>query len=265
MEQEFMKKRKTKYQKRWLVLRGYGVLDCYKKSNDSARTGQIELCTITDMKITDSKTTFEATARDKVWKFRTKTEQGCTEWFDAINNLRLRDAQPIFKLFVGIDFGTYGSSLAYVESNGKAQSHVWSNDKRTGKPRTAILLDKHLEVEESGANARNFYLMSDSEKIEKRGWKLFERFKMNLYEDREEGQHEKEVNLRRARIRSMGSADDEWEAAEVTEKVFVGQLAYLKKETFKFIAKNYAKKLGLNGDGKNGWDEVQYFLTVPGI
>ena len=63
----------------------------------------------------------------------------------------------------------------------------------------------------------------------------------------------------------MGSMDNKPEDAEVTEKVFVGQLEYLKEEAFGFIDKNYAKKYKWTGDRECGWNEVQYFLTVPGI
>ena len=165
-----------------------------------------------------------------------------------------------FKVFVGIDFGTYGSSLAYVGPDGKARCHnLWSSDLATMKPRTSILLNNDLNVEETGANARAFYLRSSSKKIKKRGWKLFEGFKMNLYEESADKRRENKLH------RQIVSVNGQLEDVEVTEKVFVGQLEYLKEEAFAFIAKNYAKKYRLTGDRESGWNEVQYFLTVPGI
>merc|ERR1719295_187689 len=54
--------------------------------------------------------------------------------------------------------------------------------------------------------------------------------------------------------------------SESTERVFVTQLEYLKEEAFKYIdTHRFPKQYGLTGDRETGWNEVQYFLTVPAI
>ena len=53
--------------------------------------------------------------------------------------------------------------------------------------------------------------------------------------------------------------------SEKSSMVFITELTYLKEEAFKFITENFQHKLQLKGDKENGFPEVQYFLTVPGV
>eukprot|EP01084_Bolivina_argentea_P171029 296319_1 len=99
-----------------------------------------------------------------------------------------------FKIFVGIDFGTDGCGLAYALRNPNDQyenqlnnnneiEHVeiHPNFKDThdkwGKSRTSVLLDADDELQCVGGEAAALLCMKNA-----KGWKLFERFKMNLYE-----------------------------------------------------------------------------------
>eukprot|EP01083_Nonionella_stella_P228158 808819_1 len=90
------------------------------------------------------------------------------------------DEKSPFKAFVGIDFGTDGSGLAYALPDGSAFIHnMWDDTDATRKPKTSVLFDKDDTVIKVGTRAQSMYLELDEDK----GWKLFERFKMNLYEE----------------------------------------------------------------------------------
>eukprot|EP01084_Bolivina_argentea_P251483 421788_1 len=89
-----------------------------------------------------------------------------------------------FKIVVGIDFGTDGSTLAYAipdeEGNTTVYIHnLWKDVPSTEKPKTSILFDNEGNVQCTGDSCVNLYINV----IERKGWKLFDRFKMSLYED----------------------------------------------------------------------------------
>ena len=53
---------------------------------------------------------------------------------------------------------------------------------------------------------------------------------------------------------------------ESAEKVFIAELEYLKDQAFEFIDTHLTKKVkDLKGDTINGYPEIQFFLTVPGV
>eukprot|EP01084_Bolivina_argentea_P277709 474229_1 len=107
-----------------------------------------------------------------------------------------------FKIFVGIDFGTDGCGLAYAVKNNVNYAdqfehklyvdnendmdnvHIHTNDMDKdflitwGKSRTSVLLDEDNNVQCVGCHATTTFVNMKNAK----GWKLFERFKMNLYE-----------------------------------------------------------------------------------
>merc|ERR1711971_587239 len=89
-------------------------------------------------------------------------------------------AEHSFKIFVGIDFGTYGSGLAYALQDGQTYIHnLWRDVDATEKPKTSVLFDNNKEVQCHGNQAVMQYISSMSND----GWALFERFKMHLYKD----------------------------------------------------------------------------------
>ena len=71
--------------------------------------------------------------------------------------------QSQFKLFVGIDFGTDGSGLAYADKDGNAFVH---------KPKTSVLFDKDDQVLSVGSKTKAMFL--GCKNVAERGWKLFE-------------------------------------------------------------------------------------------
>ena len=79
---------------------------------------------------------------------------------------------------MGIDFGTDGSGLAYALPDGKSYIHnMWDDSEATKKPKTSVLFDNQQRILNVGTKAQDMYLSCQNDN----GWKLFERFKMNLY------------------------------------------------------------------------------------
>eukprot|EP01084_Bolivina_argentea_P267134 453369_1 len=88
------------------------------------------------------------------------------------------DEKSPFKAFVGIDFGTDGSGLAYCLRDGSAYIHnMWGLTEASEKPKTSVLFGKDDEVLSVGSEAQDMYIKSLAKE-----WKLFERFKMSLYD-----------------------------------------------------------------------------------
>eukprot|EP01083_Nonionella_stella_P112473 330904_1 len=92
--------------------------------------------------------------------------------------------ERMFKVHVGIDFGTDGCALAFAH-NGKVTVYdKWNTKKRkrSVKVKTQLLLNDKDEVVAFGDNANIIYSnLSGKEKTE---WKFFDKFKMSLYEPR---------------------------------------------------------------------------------
>eukprot|EP00483_Globobulimina_turgida_P010703 UN10724 len=99
----------------------------------------------------------------------------------ASQDNRLVELEKNFQVYVGIDFGTDGTGLAYALPTGEVFVHQkWKGYKRSVevKPKTRILLDKEGDFLAFGQPATNSYITMGGEKT---GWMLFERFKMALY------------------------------------------------------------------------------------
>eukprot|EP01084_Bolivina_argentea_P132819 234389_1 len=116
----------------------------------------------------------------KVIKYHDKPPKNTTQT-DAI-------IQKEFKIYVGVDFGTDGTGLAYALPTGDVYIHQkWKGYKRstTTKPKTCILLDANSKFLAFGQPAINSYITMGGEKT---GWMLFENFKMALYTNDGSGQ-----------------------------------------------------------------------------
>eukprot|EP01083_Nonionella_stella_P079093 216771_1 len=174
-------------------------------------------------------------------------------------------AKSPFKAFVGIDFGTDGSGLAYALPDGSAFIHnMWDDTDPTQKPKTSVLFDNQQSIIRVGTGAQNMYLGCTEDK----GWKLFERFKMNLYEEptNKSALKAAESKMDYVELKQEIATTNDALITESSSTVFIAQLEYLKKHAFKFIDTHLTKKVkNLKGDVDHGWPEIQFFLTVPAI
>jgi len=197
---------------------------------------------------------------------------------DALKQQRLVKLEKNFAVYVGIDFGTDGTGLAYALPTGEVFVHQkWKGYKRSVevKPKTRILLDAQGAFLAFGQPATNSYITMGGGQS---GWMLFERFKMALYEKKksnkdndhenepedEDGdqhdeneqqnddheQEDEEVDIRDTLIAANGK---EFPA----DRVFIEALKYIKSQVFKFFTKN---KLQIENI-----DDIQWILTVPAI
>eukprot|EP01084_Bolivina_argentea_P316201 548040_1 len=174
------------------------------------------------------------------------------------------DEKSIFKAFVGIDFGTDGSGLAYGLPDGSAYIHnMWDDTEATRKPKTSVLFDSSNSVLKVGSEAQNLYLKCTGDQ----GWKLFERFKMSLYEEPKSKSdlRKAETKMEYVELKEKIISTNNTSIVEDSSKVFIEELKHLKKEAFKFIETHFKQKLKLKGNSEVGWSEIQYFLTVPAI
>eukprot|EP01084_Bolivina_argentea_P122817 217640_1 len=185
------------------------------------------------------------------------------------NEKKVPEPNGKFKVFVGIDFGTDGSALAYSFENndGSCSSYIhnmWDVTKATKKSETSVLFDDQNQMLRVGTGAKNMYFLYEEDK----GLKFFQRFKMKLYEEPAELSI-REINDIKDNndtpISNAISTANDADAKESTEKVFIEQLKYLKKQSFNFISTHLTKTIQLKGDASTGWPEIQYFLTVPAI
>eukprot|EP01084_Bolivina_argentea_P267144 453394_1 len=97
----------------------------------------------------------------------------------AFGNDEYSSSSHEFKIFVGIDFGTDGSGLAYSLLDGSTYIHnLWRDVSAYEKPKTSVLFDSEGSVQCHGNQAVIQYISS----MNNSGWKLFERFKVSLYD-----------------------------------------------------------------------------------
>jgi len=190
----------------------------------------------------------------------------------AADKSRLVELEKNFQVFVGIDFGTDGTGLAYALPDGTVFVHQkWKGYKRSVevKPKTRILLDAAGNFLAFGQPATNSYITMGGEKT---GWMLFERFKMALYDspDRNENkdsdadkENEDEEDEAAADAESEKERDIRSTLTAVngktfpSDRVFIEALKYIKTQVFKFFTKN---KLSIDNI-----DDIQWILTVPAI
>ena len=174
-------------------------------------------------------------------------------------NVNVPDSQ--WKLFVGIDFGTDGSGISYTLPNGKSYIHnMWNSNDANVKSKTSVLLTKDNEVDSVGDNAEELWFKAESPK------KLFKTFKMNLYDDTHKTKIKKsDENFKFVDLKNEISASNDPTIVVSSELIFVSELIYLKNNAFEFIMTHLKDKYQLIGNDKDGFSNVQYFLTVPGI
>eukprot|EP01083_Nonionella_stella_P033071 90543_1 len=167
-----------------------------------------------------------------------------------------------FKLHIAIDFGTDGCGIAFahreeikkddkITYQDKVQIYnKWRGKKkqRTTKTKTHILLNEENEVVCFGNNAR--YIYSNLQGKERKTKKLFERFKMALYEENIKSDHSVDVDTKEY----INACNDErLEASIVFEQAF---------KRLQELAKGYLSKVTTEQiDDK----EIQWILTVPAI
>eukprot|EP01084_Bolivina_argentea_P316202 548042_1 len=169
------------------------------------------------------------------------------------------DEKSIFKAFVGIDFGTDGSGLAYGLPDGSAYIHnMWDDTEATRKPKTSVLFDSSNSVLKVGSEAQNLYLKCTGDQ----GWKLFERFKMSLYEEPKSKSdlRKAETKMEYVELKEKIISTNNTSIVEDSSKVFIEELKHLKKEAMKYLKKmKKIKKLKFKPS------DIQWILTVPAI
>eukprot|EP01084_Bolivina_argentea_P239557 402620_1 len=180
----------------------------------------------------------------------------------------MADNDDRFKITVGIDFGTYGSGLAYAIPNEQGNSTVyihnmWKDVVATEKPSTSILFDNTGQVHGYGDHTVNQFISM----IDNQGWKVFERFKISLYDTplkHSEIASAKSKNDRKVNIKDTIPASN-GHGRELSETVFVACLKWLKEEAKKFIH-NLTKKPKFKKKKFTVSDhEIKWILTVPAI
>merc|ERR1712129_278240 len=118
---------------------------------------------------------------------------------------------------------------------------------------TRILLDANGQFLAFGQPATNSYITMGCEKSD---WMLFERFKMALYEKKDDDDAEKQTNDGdKGQLHQMLTAVNGKQYP--SDKVFIEALKYIKSQVFKFFTKN---KLQIENI-----DDIQWILTVPAI
>eukprot|EP01083_Nonionella_stella_P098609 277341_1 len=97
------------------------------------------------------------------------------------------------------------------------------------------------------------------------GWKLFERFKMSLFETpkwtseiRNVSHSVKKVDIFADQIQ----ATNDPKLFEFSETVFVAQLKFLREQAIQFMKKNFKRKKKMKYDEQI---DIQWILTVPAI
>ena len=169
-----------------------------------------------------------------------------------------------WNLYVGIDFGTHGCGISYTlpKHNESYIHNMWGNNDANKKSKTTVLLNENNRRESVGNKAEEVFLNSNSESPKR----LFKTFKMNLYDDTHKTDI-KSINKKfdYVNLNDKIRATNNPNITVSSEIVFVAQLQYLRNEAFMFIDTHLKDKCNLVGNIDNGFENVQYFLTVPGI
>ena len=207
-----------------------------------------------------------------------------------------------FKIFVGIDFGTDGCGLAYAFKDNIINIHHHEENKYNGnsdsdddqeqhtenrlnvdndnkneyveihkgfkdaygpydKSRTSVLIDGENQVQNVGGEAANLFVQAQN----KDGWKLFERFKMNLYSDPNWERSEiipKSKQLNKVDLEEMlipTNGGDPYPS----KHVFIAELQKLRKNAMDYLKMNFKQKKKLKFAYTD--DDIQWILTVPAI
>eukprot|EP01084_Bolivina_argentea_P289704 497520_1 len=99
-----------------------------------------------------------------------------------------------FKIHIAIDFGTDGCALASAFNDEVEVYDRWrsKNFSKSVKTKTSILLNEKNEIVSFGNDAKNMFIVGE---VYKDKWKLFERFKMALYQDKIERKEESKIDI----------------------------------------------------------------------
>eukprot|EP01083_Nonionella_stella_P119506 357292_1 len=190
----------------------------------------------------------------------TKPELHDDSKFDA--DIKTDDPKPSFKIYVGIDFGTDGCGLAYALNDGTSYIHnLWKDVEPSQKPRTSVLFDNTGKVQCIGNQAAMQYINC----MANDGWKLFERFKMSLFETpswktdiKSVSESVQKVDLFADQIQSSNDP----KLFELSETVFVTQLSFLREQATAFMKQNFKRRKKMK---YNVNTDIQWILTVPAI
>ena len=169
-----------------------------------------------------------------------------------------------WNLYVGIDFGTHGCGISYTlpKHNESYIHNMWGNNDANKKSKTTVLLNENNRRESVGNKAEEVYFNSDSESPKR----LFKAFKMNLYDDTHKTDIKKiHDDFEYVKLNHEIRATNDPNIKVSSGIVFIVQLQYLRNEAFKFIDRHLKNKFNLVGNVRTGFNNVQYFLTVPGI
>eukprot|EP01084_Bolivina_argentea_P086475 156312_1 len=164
------------------------------------------------------------------------------------NNSRHKSAQNIeknkaenvvFKISVGIDFGTDGLGLAYSikDSDGNTKVYVHDNWKtknfgRTSKPKAIILLNEMGDVCKTGLDAKHIYNSFDGD--ERHTYLLFDRFKMALYKEQLGDEKESYNNVRLFINNELTAINGKKYSSE---KIFIKVFQHVGKISMKYLKK----------------------------
>eukprot|EP01084_Bolivina_argentea_P277708 474228_1 len=160
--------------------------------------------------------------------------------------------------------------------------HIWSEEQNYSKKKAFILLNENNKLFMFGKQAVNTYECME----DRTGFKLFERFKMNLYPDPrwkkdisiynhslsdnsnniteqdDEKHSSRKHSYSKQRVNLRKQIQDRENKYYSTQDVFIETLKYFKKQAIKYIKSNAKKILNNN---EITCDDIQWILTIPAI
>ena len=151
-----------------------------------------------------------------------------------------------FEMYIGVDFGTDSCGLAYAFNDGNVYIH------NTKKIKSCVLFDADGGIQGIGNDAKQKYTQLWTND----GWKLFEKFKIHLYQ---------EIELRRIK------ASNDKKLSESMETIFVALLKYLKENQVKQFLTKYHKQIGGSQkkqkirQKKSKYDDIQWIISMPAV
>eukprot|EP01084_Bolivina_argentea_P214465 364078_1 len=199
---------------------------------------------------------------------------------DTAPNIQKEQQKDVnFKIFVGVDFGTDGCGLAYAFSKKLINKNDDNNDDEKydsndinnvyveihtnfddvgpyEKSTTSVLFDDKNRVKVVGSTAANVYINTENNQE----WKLFERFKMSLYDDPRWNVIGKTISAEKVDLRTH-IIPANGGTGYASSQVFMAMFQNLKKIAYDHMIKNFRKKKRI----KFTEEEVQWILTVPAI
>eukprot|EP01084_Bolivina_argentea_P029607 54968_1 len=168
-----------------------------------------------------------------------------------------------FKLHVAIDLGTSGCGMGFAYKDKVTIYNKWRDRSRkwTKKTKTQLILDDANRVTCFGNPAKFVYYNLEKEEIEKKGFKLFEKFKMALFDDKMgkiqdiiEAKDDTKIDY--INIEQYLTASDGQKVLSKT--VFIAVFQYLQAKAKEFVPRNVTQEIIHD-------DEIQWIVTVPAI